>query len=220
MCYNTGWNVMLLGLCPGCDAIPSTVNTSGGFLMNDTPLILASASPRRRELLALTGLPFTIDAPDVDESCSLPPREAVKELSRRKALAAASLHPGCVILAADTLVSVDEKALGKPRDAEDAFRMLKMLSGRWHQVYTGVTVVDASGTLQCEADVTDVHFEEMSDEAIRRYIATNEPMDKAGAYAVQGIAGLWIDELRGSHTNVIGLPMALTRRLLESCGLL
>ena len=196
-------------------------NPSGGIsLMNDTTLILASASPRRRELLGLTGLPFLIDAPDVDETCSLPPREAVKELSRRKALAAAKLHPGCVILAADTLVSVDEKALGKPQDADDAYRMLSLLSGRWHQVYTGVTVVDRDGNLHCEADVTDVHFEEMSEDAIRRYIATGEPMDKAGAYAVQGIAGLWIDQLRGSHTNVIGLPMALTRRLLESCGLL
>ena len=196
-------------------------NPSGGIsLMNDTTLILASASPRRRELLSLTGLPFRIDAPDVDETCSLPPREAVKELSRRKALAAAKLHPGCVILAADTLVSVDEKALGKPQDADDAYRMLSLLSGRWHQVYTGVTVVDRDGNLHCEADVTDVHFEEMSEDAIRRYIATGEPMDKAGAYAVQGIAGLWIDQLRGSHTNVIGLPMALTRRLLESCGLL
>jgi septum formation protein len=188
--------------------------------MNDTTLILASASPRRRELLALTGLPFTVDAPDVDETCSLPPREAVMELSRRKALAAAAMHPGYVILAADTLVAVDNEALGKPRDAEDAFRMLSSLSGRWHQVYTGVSVMDASGVLHCEADVTDVHFEEMSEEAIRRYIATGEPMDKAGAYAVQGIAGLWIDQLRGSHTNVIGLPMALTRRLLEDCKLL
>ena len=188
--------------------------------MNDTTLILASASPRRRELLALTGLPFTVDAPDVDESCTLPPREAVMELSRRKALAAAACHPGMAILAADTLVAVDGAALGKPRDEEDAFRMLRSLSGRWHQVYTGVTVVDIGGSLRCEADVTDVHFEEMSEDAIRRYIATGEPMDKAGAYAVQGIAGLWIDQLRGSHTNVIGLPMALTRRLLEKCGLL
>lgn len=188
--------------------------------MNDKTLILASASPRRRELLSLTGLPFTIAAADVDESCELPPREAVQELSRRKALAVAQLHPGCVILASDTLVSVDEKALGKPRDAEDAFRMLQMLSGRWHQVYTGVTVVDADGTLHCESDVTDVHFEVMPEDAIRRYIATGECIDKAGAYAVQGIAGLWIDQLHGSHTNVIGLPMALTRRLLERCGLM
>ncbi len=187
--------------------------------MNDT-LILSSASPRRRELLALTGLPFTVDAPDVDETCTLPPREAVEELAQRKALAAAALHPGCVILAADTLVAVDDTALGKPRDEEDAFRMLHSLSGRWHQVHTGVSVVDAKGQLHSAVDTTDVHFEAMADEAIRRYISTGEPMDKAGAYAVQGIAGLWIDELRGSHTNVIGLPMALTRRLLEGCGLI
>ena len=189
-------------------------------LMNDTPLILASASPRRRELLSLTGLPFAVDAPDVDESCTLPPREAVLELSRRKALAAAKLHPGCVILAADTLVAVDNAALGKPQDEAEAFRMLRSLSGRWHEVYTGVTVVDAQGNFHSEADETAVHFEPMSDEAIRRYIATKEPMDKAGAYAVQGIAGLWIDQLKGSHSNVIGLPLALTRRLLEDCGVL
>ena len=188
--------------------------------MENTSLVLASASPRRRELLALTGLPFVIDAPDVDESCTLPPEEAVRELSRRKALAAAALHPGQTILAADTLVAVDGEALGKPHDKQDAFRMLHSLSGRWHQVYTGVTVVGADGAVRCESDVTDVHFEAMSDKAIRRYIETGEPMDKAGAYAVQGIAGLWIDQLRGSHTNVIGLPMALTRRLLEQSGVL
>lgn len=194
--------------------------TAGGILMNDTRLILASASPRRRELLSLTGLPFTVDAPDVDETCSLPPREAVVELSRRKAVAAAALHPGCAVLAADTLVAVDDEALGKPHDEADAFRMLRALSGRWHQVYTGVTVIGADGMIRSEADATDVHFEPMSDEAIRRYIATSEPADKAGAYAVQGIAGMWIDQLRGSHTNVIGLPLALTRRLLEACGLM
>lgn len=188
--------------------------------MHDMTLILASASPRRRELLSMTGLSFTVDAPDVDETCALPPREAVQELSRRKALAAAALHPGCVILAADTLVSVDDTALGKPRDAQDAFRMLRSLSGRWHQVYTGVTVVSADGQAVSAVDGTDVHFEDMTDGDIHRYIATGEPMDKAGAYAVQGIAGLWIDRLRGSHTNVIGLPMTLTRRLLHDCGLL
>lgn len=211
MCYNTGWSVI---------AFHTIENSLRRLLMNDTTLILASASPRRRELLGMTGLAFSVDAPDVDESCSLPPREAVAELSRRKAMAASLLHPGCVILAADTLVSVDDTALGKPRDEEDAFRMLRALSGRWHQVYTGVSVVSAKGTVMTETDVTDVHFQDMSDAAIRRYIATKEPMDKAGAYAVQGIAGLWIDQLHGSHTNVIGLPMTLTRRLLAQCGLL
>lgn len=205
MCYNTSWSVL---------------DFREVILMNDFSLILASASPRRRELLSMTGLSFTIDAPDVDETCDLCPGDAVKELSRRKALAAAALHPGCAVLAADTLVAVDNIALGKPRDEADAFRMLRMLSGRWHQVYTGVCVIGPDGTLLNEVDVTDVHFEEMSDADIRRYIATKEPMDKAGAYAVQGIAGLWIDQLKGSHTNVIGLPMHLTRRLLAQLGIL
>ena len=188
-------------------------------MMSDAMLVLASASPRRRELLSMTGIPFVIDAPEVDESCALPPREAVMELSRRKALAGAALHPGKVILAADTLVAVDDAALGKPHDEADAFRMLRLLSGRWHQVYTGVSVVDAVGNVHSAVDGTEVHFCEMSDEDIRRYIATGEPMDKAGAYAVQGAAGLWIDKLEGSHTNVIGLPLSLTRELLEGCGL-
>ena len=188
-------------------------------MMNDAMLVLASASPRRRELLSMTGIPFVIDAPEVDESCDLSPREAVMELSRRKALAGAALHPGKIILAADTLVAVDNAALGKPQNEEDAFRMLRMLSGRWHQVYTGVSVVDAQGHIHTAADGTDVHFCDMSDEDIRRYIATGEPMDKAGAYGVQGAAGLWIDQLKGSHTNVIGLPLSLTRELLEKCDL-
>ena len=124
-----------------------------------------------------------------------------------------------MILASDTLVAVDDVPLGKPQDEEDAFRMLRSLSDRWHQVYTGVCVVSESGEVHAEVDATDVRFGPMSDEAIRAYIATGEPMDKAGAYALQGIAGLWIEEIRGSHTNVIGLPLTLTRRLLEQCGL-
>ena len=182
-------------------------------------LILASASPRRRELLSLTGLPFTVDAPEVDERCELSPREAVQEISRRKALSGAAAHPGHIVLAADTLVAVDDIALGKPHDPQDAARMLRMLSGRWHQVYTGVCAVSSEGAVHSAVDATDVRFADMPDEAIRRYIATGEPLDKAGAYAVQGVAGLWIEELRGSHTTVIGLPLALTRRLLEACGL-
>ena len=182
-------------------------------------LILASGSPRRRELMTLTGIPFAVDVPEVNEDCDLPAREAVAELCCRKARAAAAMHPGEVVLAADTLVSVDNLPLGKPHDEEDAFRMLKSLSGRWHQVYTGVACVDKQGNLHVDVDGTDVRFGEMTDAEIRRYIATGEPMDKAGAYALQGIAGLWIEEIRGSHSGVIGLPMALTRRLLAECGL-
>jgi len=187
--------------------------------MEEIQLILASQSPRRRELLSLTGIPFLVDAPEVDETCSLGAREAVLALARRKALAAADKHPGKVILASDTLVAVDDIPLGKPADEADAFRMLRSLADRWHQVYTGVCVVSATGEVFAEVDATDVRFGPMSDEAIRAYIATSEPMDKAGSYALQGIAGLWIEEIRGSHTNVIGLPMTLTRRLLEQCGL-
>lgn len=188
-------------------------------MMDDVQLILASASPRRRELLSLTGIPFTIDAPQVDESCALPAREAVLEISRRKAQAVAEVHPGMVILASDTLVAVDGVPLGKPKDEEDAARMLRLLSGRWHQVYTGVCVLSGTGRMFQGEEATDVRFSSMTDDEIRTYIRTGEPMDKAGAYAVQGIAGLWVEEIRGSVSNVIGLPLTLTRRLLQQCGL-
>lgn len=181
-------------------------------------LILASASPRRKELLAATGVPFLIDAPKVDEHTTLGARKAVQELSRRKALAAAALHPGQVVLAADTLVAIDNQPLGKPKDEADAFRMLRTLSGRLHQVYTGVTCVDRDGQIFSGLDASDVRFAEMSDEEIHAYIATGEPMDKAGAYALQGIAALWIEEVRGTPSGVIGLPLPLTRRLLAKCG--
>ena len=180
-------------------------------------LILASASPRRRELLQLLGYPFVVDAPEVDEDCPLGAREAVAALSRRKALAAAAQHPGCVILAADTLVAIDNMPLGKPADAADAHRMLRMLSGREHHVYTGVSVVSADGVLTGGLDASTVRFAQMSDAEIDRYIATGEPMDKAGAYALQGMAGAWIEEVRGTPSGVIGLPLPLTRRLLEAC---
>ena len=188
-------------------------------MANEPVLVLASASPRRRELLALTGIPFIIDAPQVDEHCPLGARDAVAELSRRKAEAGARMHPGKVILASDTLVAVDDTPLGKPLDEADAFRMLRSLSGRWHQVYTGVCVISAAGEIFSGVDKTDVRFGDMSDSAIRAYIRTGEPMDKAGAYALQGAAGLWIEEIRGSSSNVIGLPLTLTRTLLEKCGL-
>ena len=187
--------------------------------MDDVRLVLDTASPRRRELRALTVIPFGIPAPEVDETCALGAKAAVAELSRRKALAAADRHPGQVVRASDTLVAIDDAPLGKPRDEADAFRMLRSLSGRWHQVYTGVCVISAAGDILSGVDSTDVRFGDMSDEAIRAYIRTGEPMDKAGAYALQGAAGLWIEEIRGSASNVIGLPLTLTRTMLEKCGL-
>lgn len=187
--------------------------------MKDVDLVLASASPRRRELLALTGLRFAVDAPEVDEHTGLGAKAAVTELARRKAHAAAAMHPGEIVLAADTLVALEDQPLGKPRDEADAFHMLRALSGRWHQVYTGVAVIAADGTLHEGLDISSVRFASMTEDDIRRYIATREPMDKAGAYALQGMAGLWIEEVRGTPSGVIGLPLPLTRRLLQECGL-
>ena len=181
-------------------------------------LVLASRSPRRCELLSRLGLSFETDAPDVDERTDLPAPEAVRLLSLRKASAAAALHPGSWILGADTLVSLDGKPFGKPKDESDAVRMLTALSGRTHQVYTGVTVISPSGTSVTEHDRTDVTFDRLSEAEILSYVHSGEPMDKAGAYALQGRAGAWVVRLDGSDTSVIGLPLYLVRRLLACTG--
>ena len=183
-------------------------------------LILASRSPRRCELLSRLGLSFDTDAPDVDESCDLPAEEAVQQLSLRKASAAASMHPGFWILGADTLVALDGQSLGKPKDEKDAVRMLRLLSGRTHQVYTGVTVISPSGEIQTGFDRTDVTFDLLDDSDIASYVRSGEPMDKTGAYALQGKAGSWITHLNGSDTSVIGLPLYLVRRFLIRSGYL
>ena len=182
------------------------------------PLILASSSPRRRELLAQAGIPFEADASRVDEECSLPAPQAVVEISRRKALAAARAHPGRFILASDTLVAVEGKALGKPRDPEDARRMLRLLSGRTHHVHTGVTVVDPEGRLWTETDTSAVTFDPLTEEEIAAYVAGGEPLDKAGAYAVQGRAAMFISHLDGDFFGVMGLPLYLVRRMLRQAG--
>ena len=181
-------------------------------------LVLASRSPRRCELLNRIGLTFKTDAPDVDETCSLPAGEAVRVLSLRKAQAAAEAHPGSFILAADTLVSFREEALGKPLDSPDAVRMLHVLSGRPHQVYTGVTVISPDGRVFTDSDRTDVTFASIGDAEIADYVRSGEPMDKAGAYALQGRAGMWVTHLDGSDTSVIGLPLYLVRSLLLQAG--
>ena len=186
-------------------------------------IILASQSPRRQELLRKMGVrDFRTMSLDVDESypAGLSPEETVVYISRKKSDAAAALvSPDELVITADTMVFLDNDRLGKPHDEADALRMLTELSGRRHTVCTGVTV-RRGGESEAFSVSTNVYFRTCGEAELRAYIATGEPMDKAGAYAVQGIAGLWIDELRGSHTNVIGLPMAHTRRLLEACGLL
>lgn len=181
-------------------------------------LILASSSPRRRELLAQAGVPFEVDAPEVDEACDLPAHQAVAEISRRKAVAASAMHPGRFVLAADTLVAVDGQALGKPHGPEDAKRMLHLLSGRVHQVYTGVTVAAPDGQLWTEVDASSVTFDPLSQAEIESYVASGEPLDKAGAYAVQGRAALFISHLDGCFFGVMGLPLYLVRRMLREAG--
>lgn len=179
------------------------------------PLILASASPRRKELLSQMGVPFEVIVAETEEIAIGSPRELVMKNAREKALAVQNMHPERMILGSDTVVCVDGQVLGKPRDEEDAFRMLKSLAGRKHAVYTGVCLL-SPGKEDVQCDETQVFFSALSDEEIRRYIATKEPMDKAGAYAIQGQAGMFVEKIHGSFSNVIGLPMALVRRMLKT----
>ena len=180
----------------------------------DCPLVLASGSPRRKEILETMGLSYIVDISDADESFFADPETMVLELSRRKALAVAPRHNDAVILAADTLVFGNE-VLGKPKDADHAKEMLSSLSGKWHSVYTGVTLADTcSGRVISKADVTRVHFVSLSPAEIDAYVASGEPLDKAVAYGIQGMGGMFIDRIEGSYSNVVGLPMALLRSML------
>ena len=188
-----------------------------------TRIHLASASPRRRELLGQLGVELTVAAADVDES-ERPgegPVELVRRLARTKAEAvAATLDPSdpeWVVVGADTTVVLDGAAVGKPVDDADAAAILRRLSGRSHQVVTGVAAVSSVATTVDTAE-TEVHFIDLTDDDIDWYVATGEPADKAGAYGLQGIGGLFIAEVRGSVSNVIGLPLTLTRQLVTAVG--
>ena len=178
-------------------------------------LILASQSPRRRELLGLFHIPFTVCAADIDESMDpeKSPREEVARVSRAKALAVPRL-PGDVVVAADTIVVCDRRVLGKPRDEADAVRMLTMLSGREHQVMTGLTVLNDQQAVTC-TEVTEIQFRALSPEEIEAYVRTGEPMDKAGAYGIQGGAALFAQGLVGDYYNVMGLPVCRLGMILQ-----
>jgi nucleoside triphosphate pyrophosphatase len=208
-------------------------------------LVLASASPRRQELLRNAGISFTVQPADIDETplAGEPPRECAERLAREKALGVWRTRPQDLVLGADTIVVIDETILGKPVDAGDAVRMLRLLSGRVHRVITGVCLVGkvASGqwpvaseavpgaasqpkfkTLRTEnqelktvSETTLVTMSELSDDEIRGYVATGEPMDKAGAYAIQGVASRWIPRIEGDYSNVVGLPVTLVYRMLR-----
>ena len=170
-------------------------------------LILASQSPRRKELLGLFGVPFTVRVADIDETMdfSAPAAEEVARVSRRKALAIPRQNDD-VVIAADTIVVCQGRILGKPRDEAEAYAMLRLLSGRDHQVMTGVTVLRGREE-RAFTQITDLHFRELSDKEIYRYIATGEPMDKAGAYGIQGGAALFCEKMDGDYYNVMGLPV-------------
>ena len=182
-------------------------------------LILASASPRRKELLGLFKIPFTVRVADIDEAMdnTKSPFDEVARVSRLKALAV-SREKGDVVIAADTIVVCEGRVLGKPRDEDDAFRILSLLSGRDHEVMTGMTVVRDDAVLT-HTEVTKIHFRELHPAEIRAYIATGEPMDKAGAYGIQGGAALFADQMVGDYYNVMGLPVCRLGMILRSLGL-
>jgi septum formation protein len=181
------------------------------------PLVLASGSPRRAEILNSVGWEFTKAAPDIDESerDGESPEDYVQRLAVEKALAVAHLHPAATVLAADTTVVVDDHMLGKPVDLDDARRMLKILSGRWHDVLTGVAI-SGNGTARIGMERTGVKFVDMTDAEIEFLARMGDPLDKAGAYAVQAQAALFIEAINGDYWNVVGLPISLVYRLVTS----
>lgn len=188
----------------------------GELLPKNIRIRLASASPRRRELLSAMGIPFTVSPCDVDEQIGegTHPADAVLLLSARKAQAAAACFgTEDVILASDTLVEIDGVPLGKPKDEADALSMLLRLSGREHRVHTGLSVA-WHGECRTVRDTTRVFMRPFTEEEARAYIATGEPADKAGAYAIQGLGGALVDRIEGAYDTVVGLPCAAVERLL------
>jgi septum formation protein len=180
------------------------------------PVILASRSPRRAELLTAAGISFEVRAADIDETphAHEAPAAYVERLAVEKARAVFALRPERDVLGADTTVTIDGQILGKPEDEADARRMLRMLSGRPHDVHTGVAIVNRSG-VRSAVDTTRVWFNPMTDEDISWYVATGEPVDRAGAYAIQGFASRFISRIEGSYSNVVGLPVALVSSILK-----
>ncbi len=182
-------------------------------------LILASASPRRSELLRNAGIPFEVDPADIHEEplAGEAPIDYAQRLARDKAKTVLARHPDALVLGSDTVVVVDEHLLEKPVNPEDAARMLQLLSSRTHQVITGVCLLSADFQ-RTEAEVTQVSFVGMSEPEIAEYVASGEPMDKAGAYGIQGMASRWVERLEGDYFNVVGLPVARVYRMLRDAG--
>ena len=179
-------------------------------------IILASSSPRRKELMATAGLEFEICVKEVDESIpeGTLPVDAAKMTATKKALIIAESHKDDIVIGADTIVVAGDKILGKPADKDDAFAMLRMLSGIEHEVITGVCIA-CGETVKSFAQVSKVKFYDLTDEEIRAYVNTNEPMDKAGAYGIQGRGCVLVEKIEGDYFNIVGLPVASLVREIE-----
>lgn len=183
-------------------------------------IVLASQSPRRRELLGKMGLEFTARSPEIDEEAitGLPAEELVKALSREKALhIARDEAPDAIVIGSDTVVVLDGEILGKPDSEEQAVTMLTALSGRSHEVCTGITVCQGD-RVDSQAEVTKVTFRSLTQEEIRQYVATGEPMDKAGSYGIQGYGALLVEGIQGDYSSVVGLPVCRLGRMLLNFG--
>ncbi len=182
------------------------------------PIVLASASPRRQELLKNAGIEFAVKPANIPETRQEgeAPQVFAERMAKEKARAVwpVTQDEDEYVLGADTIVAVDDLVLGKPEDEQDAARMLRLLSGRKHQVITGVCLVGINFE-DVRSETTTVHFSALSDDDIRDYIATGEPMDKAGAYAIQGMASRWISKIEGDYSNVVGLPVVLVLQMLR-----
>lgn len=184
-------------------------------------IVLASASPRRRELLAGIGLSFVVEPAQFEEAgVDAPtPEEWVKAVARGKAAEVAARHPDALVIGADTAVLVDGEVLGKPKDAADAYRMLRLLSGRTHRVVTGVALIRRNQQRErLHVESTDVTFGPLDDDQIQRYIATGEPMDKAGAYGIQEYGATLVRAVKGCYFNVVGLPLYSLAQMLREFG--
>jgi len=203
------------------------VALQGAASLQSRRLVLASGSPRRQELLRNAGIAFEVCTANIPE-VPLPgelPRAHAERLAREKARAVFLQHSHDLILGADTIVVIENEILGKPRDQQDAARMLQLLSGRTHQVITGVCLLGpdlrpenrepGTGFEDIRSELTNVTMAELTAEDIHAYIATGEPMDKAGAYAIQGVASRWISRIDGDYFNVVGLPIAMVYRMLK-----
>jgi septum formation protein len=197
--------------------LPSEALANATIALHLPELLLASSSPRRSQILEMVGWPFVLGSIEVDESLrdGESARDYVARLADAKARASAAVHAHRPVLAADTTVVVDEHILAKPIDVEDGKRMLRLLQGRWHQVLTGVALLTETAT-EVDVEMTEVRFAPMSEAEIDWYVGTGEPMDKAGAYAIQGKGSRYIEGIKGDYFNVMGLPVRLLYDLIKN----